>query len=359
MSETKTIILATNAPDEFEPAVSLLATKGIDVRLVKGTYRLAAGFATDPTDTVVLDLENLQQKDLEVIQILREFKPSVGIVTVTGPSQHDLAASSLCRGADIYLLKPFSGLELLEALERADRRRQLSALAEGEGRQMDALAKFALGIAHEINNPLTTISGWLQMLIADKADDKQLSDLLKSMKEESDRVAEVVTQLLTFAQQGPPRTDPVNMGRLLRELGRAQSARLKSDGIQLDMRIEPHLPPVSGDTGQLRRACDSILAESRAGLDSKGKIEVRCRPRDEGIEIVFLDNGRVIPKAKLAHIFEPFRYGRQEDGRGVGLCLAHGIVRSHGGTIEAESEEPTGTRFTVWLPAEQSGSEEP
>ena len=350
MSYPKTIILATDSPEEFSLPVSTLATKGSVTRHVKGTYNLVAKFAAKPAEAVILDLDNMQHKDLEVISVLRGMSPQVGIVAVAGLAQRELAASALSAGADIYLLKPVSRSELLEAVERADRRRQLTEVAHGGDMQAEAVTNFALGVAHEINNPLTTISGWLQMLIGDRADDKQLAELLKSMKEEADRIAEVVTQLLTFAQEGPPRNDQVNIGRVLRELERAHSMRLKSKDIGLVTHIDSGLPAVSGDARQLRRACDTILVESEATLNSKGRIEISCRKRDDGVEIVFLDDGLLIPKTKLAHIFEPFRHDRREDGRGIGLCLAYGIIRSHGGTIEARSEESSGTRFTVWLP---------
>ena len=170
------------------------------------------------------------------------------------------------------------------------------------------------------------------------------------MKEETDRVAEIVRQLLLFAQQAPPRGDPVDIGRLLTEVTNLYAPQCTAKGIELDVSIPDGLPPVAGDEGQLRQACDAILAEAQAVLANANKIDVTCQRKNNGVEIVFHDDGPPIPINDLARVFEPFQAGRRRDGKAMGLSLPHGIIRSHGGKIEADSSESLGTRFAVWLP---------
>jgi len=347
----RSLYLLSASPEHLQPALDLLRKQGVSVQRVEGAFRLAAEFGSKPADVVVIDLEGLRRQDLDLLAVLRERRPEVGVVILAEPEQHDLAGLALCRGADLYLLKPVQGLELVEAVDRALMRRRLAEAEQGGTARLQTLSEFALGVAHEVNNPLTTISGWLQMLSADRASDEQLVSILRTMKEEADRIAEVVRQLLVFAQQGPPRMAPVDLGGLLAELGRVYGARCKEKGIEVVTHISPDLPPVAGDEAQLRQACDVILSQAEAALDGGGRIEVTCRPAAEGVEVVFQDNGPRIPPEVLARIFEPFSAGRRGDGRGPGLCVAYGIVRSHGGRIEAESGETAGSRFTVWLPS--------
>lgn len=353
MSEPVSIVLLGVLPDPLREVLDKLAEQGTSVQQVDGAYRLVAAFAADPADVAVIDLEDLRQKDLEILRVLRDIRPDVGIVVLAGRDQRDLAADALCEGADLYLLKPAYAEEFMAAIERAGMRRRLAG-AEREGPPpSDSLYKLAQGIAHEINNPLTTISGWLQVLGSDHAKNKRLADVLGSMREEADRIADVVRQLLLFAQQASPRIQPMDVGRILIDLGRSYSAKCRDKGAELVTEIAPELPPVAGDAELLRQAFDTILAEAEAAVDGSGHIEVSCRPKNQGVQIVFRDDGVTISVPALARIFDPFHDGRDGTGNGMRLSLTKGIIGSHRGTIEAESTESDGTRFTVWLPSER------
>ena len=321
------------------------------MRHAEGGYRLVAKFSSEPADVVLLDVAGLRQQDLDIINVLREIRPDVGIVALAERDQRDLAADALCAGADLYLLKPTYVKELLAAIDRAAMRRRPAGAGPPDTAASEGLSKLARGVAHEINNPLTTISGWLQMLTKDRAEDQQLADTLKSMKEESDRIAEVVRHLLAFAQQTPPKKEPVEMEQMLKDLVRLHSSRCWSKGVEFVADIPSKLPSVVGDAQQLRLACDGILVDAEESLDSSGRIEMSCRPSGSGIEIVFRDNGPAIHKEALDQLFEPFNPGRRGNGKGMRLCVSRGVIQSHGGIIGVTSDESSGTELTIWLPA--------
>ena len=355
--ELKNVMVLSRALDELETPLQALSERGIKVEGIDGAYRFVARFAAEPVDAVILDLVGLRRQDIEVLQVLREIKPDVGIVALTDPDQRDLSASALCAGADLYLLRPVEAPELVVALDRAHRQRPVVAIAapspalETEEKRDDAIYNLALGVAHEVNNPLTTISGWLQVLTSDHANDEKLSGVFQSMNEEADRIADIVRQLLLYAQQAPPKGEAVDIGAVLTELSNLYEPLCKAKGVVLDVKIPPGLPAIKGDETQLRQACEAIFAEAQAVLNASNRMDITCESEEGGVSIVFHDNGPTIPYKHLAELFEPFQHGRQRNGNALGLCLSHGIIRSHGGSIVAESSESTGTRFAIWLPS--------
>ena len=358
MSDSRDLLILSAAAKELEPAVSPLVSQGASARYVAGAYRFVAAFAAQPADIAVLDLEGLERRDLEILRVIREIRPEVGIVALVALEQRALASATLGEGADLYLLKPVAAAELQAAIDRSERMRRAPAEPEGrrEGGEGGAL-ELALAVAHEINNPLTTISGWLQMLSEDREDDEQLAGVLASLREETDRIAEAVSQLLLFAQQEPPHREPMDLKHVIEQLSRAHSADCEEKGIHFITHISRQLPAVTADEKQILHACEGIVLDAEAALGRGGHIEVSCRPSNGGVEILFADDGATMAPDRLREVFRPFRRGRSPNGNRVPLSVCYGIIRSHGGRIEAKSDAATGTRFKVWLPSVQSRQE--
>ena len=353
MSSLQSVLILGALPEHLTQAIAKLSEQGVTVRHVDGAYRLVASFATEPADVAILDLADLRQHDLEILKVIRDINTHVGVVVLMDRDQHELAANALCGGADLYLLKPVTGPEFLAAVERASVRQLMAQKKEMPAVRPEALYELAQGVAHEINNPLTTVSGWLQVLMNDHAKNEGLVTVLGSMKEEVDRITEVVRQLLIFAQHGPPRRVPINVQEILDELGRFYSAKCHAKGAAFTAEIAPDLPVVPGDQRQIRQALDTILADSTEAVNGNGRVMVTCKPKDGGIEVVVSDNGPLIAPNKLERIFDPFHDGRTGNGKGMGLCLSMGILTSHGGALRATSSDAEGTRFIAWLPGQR------
>ncbi len=353
MTTLRKLLVISRVPKHFADLADALTKHGVTLDIGEGGLFNGLALAmAEPHDAVLIDLEGLRGEDLDLIKSLRQFRPGMGVIAVAHAALRQIAADALLAGADLYLLKPVPAEELLAALERVEMRRELERLRERQTECTEPLARMALGVAHEVNNPLTTISGWLQMLADDRASDLQLSGVLRSMKEEADRIAEVVRQLLVYAQQQPPRREPVALSELV-----AEAVKLKglSNGhleTQIESALPEKLPVVFGDADQLRDAFRILIGQAEAVLDGGGSIHVAARPSDNGVEVTFKDNGPVISPEELTKTFDPFHGGRSGNSDGVGLAKAYGIVRSHGGRLSAASAEGAGTCFTVWLPAE-------
>jgi signal transduction histidine kinase len=350
MSLPRNILVLSSSVEQIEPALEALAKRGVATQCIGEVYRFVAAFAAGKPDMAIVDAEGFRKQDLEMLRVLREVRPQSGLVVLVNADQRDIAAGAFCLGADFYLLKPVGVPELVEAVSRAGIGRELPAAESADAKRVEVFSRFAAGIAEKINTPLAVVSGWLQLLGHDYASDASLAEKLHVMKEETDRIADTTRQLLAFAAQTPPRNDRVELSPLLAELGRLYAARCRDKGVLVATDIPDDLPPVLGDESQLRQALDAILQHTEAALTERCKLEIVSRPKADGVEIVFRDNGPPIPPERVKGLFDPFAPTRISDSKGLGLAIAHGMIQSHGGRLQAASDSSPMTQFTVWLP---------
>ncbi|MBM4080673.1 MAG: hypothetical protein FJ278_13300, partial [Planctomycetes bacterium] len=216
--------------------------------------------------------------------------------------------------------------------------------------------RLARAVAHEINNPLTTISGWLQMFLADANRLDPNRETYALMQEEAQRIAAVVKNLMAFAERRPLHRQPVNVNALLSNLVDSFAGRASSAGIRMVKRLRPNLPSISADDDQLREACANILTRAQRVMGGRGTIEVSTEALSHGaVEILFRDSGPGIPSELLGKVFDPFS-ALEEASPGIGLALfvCQAIVQGHGGKIEVRSEDGQGATFAVTLPVNGS-----
>ncbi len=350
MSLPRNILVLSSSLEQMEPALEALSKRGVATQCLTESYRFVAAFALAKPDMAIVDAEGFRKQDLEIFRVLRDIRPQAGIVVLVNPDQRDIAAGVFCQGADFYLLKPVDRLELLEAVSRVGLGHEPPEAESADATRVQVFSRFAAGIAEKINTPLAVVSGWLQLLGHDYASDAALVDKLNLMKEESDRIADTTRQLLAFAAQTPPRNERVDLSQLLAELGRLYAARCREKGVLVATDIPEDLPPVLGDESQLRQALDAILQHTEAALTERCKLEIVSRPKADGVEIVFRDNGPPIPPDCVKGLFDPFAPTRINESKGLGLAIAHGMIQNHGGRLQATSDSTPMTQFTVWLP---------
>ena len=350
MSAPRSILAFSVEAESLGPALESLEKQGAAVKCVGEIYRFVAAFATERPDVAIVDTEGFRKQDLEVFRVLRDLRAEAGIVALVDPAQREIASGAFCQGADFYLLKPVACQELLEAVGRTALRRKAAESPAGDAARAEVLAKFAAGLAEKINTPLTVLSGWLQLLSRDYVSNAALADKFHVMQEETERIAATTRQLLAIATQGPPRNDRVDVARLLAEMDRLYAPRCREKGAQMMRDVPDELPRVQGDEGQLRQAFDMILQHNVAALGARCKLEIISRPKENGVEVAFRDNGPPIPPERLQGLFDPFAPTRLSDSRGLDLAVAHVLIRNHGGRIEARSDASPLTEFVIWLP---------
>ncbi len=252
--------------------------------------------------------------------------------------------------------------EVLEAnVKLRDSMKQLQAAQEQliQAEKLSALGEMISGVAHELNNPLTGVMGFAQLLMASKAS-PEIKQNLERIQREAARCQRIVQNLLGFARGHHPERKLVDTNEILRNTIDLRSYQLKVDNVELKVDLEPKLAPVLADPHLLQQVFVNIINNAHQALmevKRPGSLMVRTRQEGGRVRVEFVDNGPGIPQDKLGKIFDPF-FTTKEIGRGtgLGLSLSYGIVQEHDGRIHVSSVPGEGATFTVDLPAQEEGS---
>lgn len=225
-------------------------------------------------------------------------------------------------------------------------------LAQAE--KLASLGQFIAGIAHEMNNPLQSVLGHLELMIDQGGKEPPRRNELRRIYQDADRAAKVVRNLLVFAGNQRAARRRLNVGRLVSRAIAAREAAFQRPNVEI-VREGPDDLEISGDAGLLQQALLNVLINAEQAIaqnGSSGRIVVRTAPDHGLVTITIEDSGPGIPADVLPRIFDPF-FTTKEVGRGTGLGLAivYGIVQEHGGTIHAGSSPLGGARFTLQFPA--------
>ena len=222
--------------------------------------------------------------------------------------------------------------------------------------KMAAVGQLVSGVAHEVNNPLTAIMGFADLLLENPELSEDVREDLQVIVHEAHRTREIVQNLLSFARQTPPEKQAVDVNQVLRRTISLRSYDMGSHGIDLSEDIDSRLPEIIGDAHQLQQvflnilnnACDAVRETNR-----RGKIFIFTGQVAGGVEVRFRDNGPGI--SNIDRIFDPF-YTTKEVGKGTGLGLSicYGIVREHNGEIICfNNPDSEGATFAIRLPLTQ------
>jgi two-component system NtrC family sensor kinase len=224
--------------------------------------------------------------------------------------------------------------------------------------KMAAVGQLVSGVAHEVNNPLTAIMGFADLLIDNPELSSAVKEDLKTIVHEAQRTREIVRNLLSFARQTPPEKQPVDLHQVLRRTVSLRSYDLNYEGTELVEQFDSSLPNVTGDAHQLQQVFLNILNNAFDAVREtgrRGRIMIATSRLPDSVEIRFTDTGTGI--ATPERIFDPF-YTTKEVGKGTGLGLSicYGIVREHGGEILCSNNQGApGATFTVRLPLLNAG----
>jgi signal transduction histidine kinase len=221
-------------------------------------------------------------------------------------------------------------------------------------RRLAALGSLGAGLAHELNNPLTAITGYLAILRKQLGDGTPSSDMIVRAQEQANRVARVVEDLRSFADQ-----ERVSQGQrfsLVRPVRAALDLyedRLRASGIDVATRFEDTLPDAQGDPVQIQQVVAHLVENAINAMPKGGRLDVSVRSVDgDALRIRIADTGKGIPQTMKERIFDPFFTTKEQAGQvGLGLSVSHSIVEAHRGQIFVESEEGAGAAISVLLPA--------
>jgi len=304
----------------------------------------------------------MEEQDFDTVyktmnRVYRTGKPAKGlhwtVVRKGGSRRFTEAAAFPVRNQQGRVIG-FRGVshDITERKQVEEERRQLEQKAQMASR-LATVGEMASGIAHEINNPLTGVIGYAQLLMV-KDIPGDIKNDLKLIHDGAQRVAGVVKRLLTFARQQKPQRDYISINELIETTLAFRSYELETNNIKVSTYFAPELPATIADGAQLQQVFLNLIVNAETEMKlahGKGKLSIRTEAIDNTIRISFKDNGPGIAKENMARLFDPFFTTREVgQGTGLGLSVCHGIIAEHNGQIYAESKRGQGATFIVELP---------
>jgi len=225
--------------------------------------------------------------------------------------------------------------------------------------KMASLGKLAAVVAHEINNPLAGILTYIKLLrrMLRKGSSRLNSDEadhhLEMMEAETVRVGNIVKNLLAFSRPSHAEIGDANVNAIIERSLQLVAHQMDLQSVECQAELAPDVPVIKADPSQVQQALLAIIINAVEAMPDGGRVTVASgyEPAARRVTIRVSDTGRGIPEDSIPHLFEPF-FTTKTEGKGVGLGLfvAYGIIRRHGGTVEVASKLHGGTTFTISLP---------
>jgi two-component system NtrC family sensor kinase len=323
-------------------------------------------------DLVLLDLLMPHLDGIAVLEQFRAETPPTGYVPVlvlTADATLEARRRALAAGARDFLTKPFEQFEALLRIHNLLETRRLHVALERHNESLEemvrqrterlmqsekvaAMGSLLAGVAHELNNPLTVLSGQAQLLLA--AGHPGIARRAQQIHRAAERCVRIVRNFLGFARQRPPERTETSVRQVVQGSFELLAYELRTDGVDVVVDVAEDLPVLWADDHQLHQVLVNMIANAHHAMrrqSAEKRITVRAHHRNGRVRIEIADTGRGIPPEVLTRIFEPFFTTKPVgEGTGLGLSLCRGIIEDHGGTITVDSVPGAGTTFTVELP---------
>jgi two-component system NtrC family sensor kinase len=222
----------------------------------------------------------------------------------------------------------------------------------GRTEKLAAIGELVAGVAHELNNPLTGISTFAQLLLEDNLQGEQFESV-SLIKREADRAIGVIRDLLLFARKTDARAVPVDINTIVKHTVRLRALASRSGGIEVHMRLDESNPRARGDEQKLQQVLLNLLVNAESAMQGTQlrHLSLTTQRKSGTVQIVISDTGHGMPSSVSQRVFEPFFTTKPPgEGTGLGLSVSYGIIQAHDGTISVESTPEVGTTFTILLP---------
>jgi signal transduction histidine kinase len=344
----------------------------LQARLVLGER--VAGRVAKSREPVILNGPLEKTPDFADVPSLREIRSAIvhplvigdeilGILCVNRTQSADLFTKQDVRYASILgsqIAQAVQNAKLVGRLEEkvheldaANRRLTETQAQLIQAEKLATIGQLATGIAHELNNPMTSILGFAQLLQRNSSFSPEQLAQLKHIETQGQRCARIVLGLLKFNHKDTPPAQVVEVVPLIREV--IELVRYDFDRHQIELREEypQTVPSLVGDGFQIQQVLLNLITNAIAAMEGRPRKELKIQVRQEGdsIRIAVQDTGRGIPEEFRARLFQPFQTTKSPGkGTGLGLYISNEIIRQQGGTIRMDSRDGEGSTFTIELP---------
>ncbi len=305
------------------------------------------------SENILTGLIGIDNRDIRNIMLgwVRQKGELIGVIRLANKKDGDFSEES-SRLLGIISNNVSVAIENIKLYE--DLRSQMQELKETQEQlvqaaKLAAIGELASNVAHEINNPLTSILGYAE-LIREERDVESIMRDVEIIEKESMRARDIVQQLLEFSRKRPLEIKQVDINKLIKESVSLINVQIKDARIRI-LEKYSDLPFITGDPNQLKQVFLNIISNSVDAMQATGgNITIMTDKINSSVNVEISDNGQGIPSDVLPRIFEPFFTTKKEKGTGLGLSITYKIIQSHKGKIEVRSDEGKGTKFTISLP---------
>lgn len=390
MAEGERVLIVDDEGGIRELLFECLRQEGCQVQGAATGSEAERALSDSDFGVVVLDLNLPDVDGTELLGRIRQDEDSPEVIVLSGQASLESALAAIEHGACAYLQKPFDIDELLAAVRRAlakagrarERRHLLEELrargyepalearpAGGEKDLERIRSEFITAAAHQLRTPLTSVHGYVELLLSGAAgqlDDRQRG-YLEAVQRNCQRLEKVVGTVLDLVriESGALEVElePVDVSKVVRAAVAAAAAQAKAAGVELELVCDPEGLIIASDPARLGQVVEELIGNALHHTPRGGSISVETRRRDHGARIVVTDTGVGVPTDAQGRLFEVFfrvegSQVRDAEGAGLGLAIAHAIVRALGGALEVESTLGRGSTFTISLPGRPSGGDE-
>lgn len=303
---------------------------------------------------ILLDLRPLMEPGDELLQMNFRQGWVMGIRSRDGRLLGALLLAGLRRAEEPLLIEDVLPLELLVARIGAARDHQALLRQLLQAERLAGLGQLAGGVAHELNNPLTAVTGYAELLAEEENTTAREHALV--ILNEARRMKQIIESLMRFRKASPAGKEPLAVELLLADIEKVARHELDRAHVELELRIPREVPRVKADGEQMRQVFLQIVRNAIASLqeaseETRRQLQVKVATSGKTVQVTFADNGPGF--VEPARVFDPFFTTRQPgEGVGLGLSICYSIVREHGGTITAGNLRPHGAAVVIELPAD-------
>lgn len=224
-----------------------------------------------------------------------------------------------------------------------------------ESERISSIVRLAAGVAHELGNPLNSLTIHLQLIerklkkLAAKEEASKLSESLQVCQGEVQRLDGIITHFLEAVRPQKPELNELDLIELVEEVLCVQEAELSDRKIEVKVEVDDGLPSILGDRGQIKQVFFNLIKNAMEAMQPGGSLRVVARRDDDFVYLQFVDTGSGISEEDLSKVFQAY-YTTKKEGHGLGMMIVERIMRDHGGHINIESRKETGTAITLQFP---------
>ncbi len=270
---------------------------------------------------------------------------------VTSPDLSATDAEQILRIVASQVAVAAENARLYEGLRRQMEDLRATQAQLVQSAKLAAIGELAANIAHEINNPMTSILGYATLMLEEGVEAASRTDYLKTIQSEALRIRETVRALLDFSRQRDFTMERVDITQALKDTLALVRRHAALSNIAIAEKYDPDLPLVEVDVPQCKQVFLNLITNALDAMPTGGTLTLVTTRDGEFVRIDFADTGQGIPAANVDKIFDPFFTTKPAvKGTGLGLSVSLGIIQSHGGTIDVKSEMGKGSVFSVKLP---------